>query len=90
MRFLDEVVEHPLGHFEIGNHAVFHRPDGDDIPRRAAQHFLGFPTHCFDFAVGLVDRHNGRFVDDDAFSLSENKSIGGSEIYGQIGRKKTK
>jgi hypothetical protein len=49
VRLLNEVVEHLLRHFEVGNHAVFQRPHNSDICGRAAQHLLGFRAdrlHC--------------------------------------------
>jgi hypothetical protein len=36
MRLLDEVVEHLLRDFEVGDHAVFHGLDGDDVARRTS------------------------------------------------------
>src|SRR5271166_7037455 len=41
VRFLDEVVQHLLGDLEVGNDAVLHRLDGDDVARRTAKHLLG-------------------------------------------------
>ncbi len=88
VRLLDEVIQHLLGDFEVGDDAVFHRPDGDDVAGRAAEHFLGFFADRFHFAGVLVQRDDGRFVDDDAFAFGENQRVGGAEIDGEIGRKK--
>jgi hypothetical protein len=41
VHLLDELLEHLLGHGEVGDHAVLHRPDGGDVARRLAQHLLG-------------------------------------------------
>src|ERR1700752_1814378 len=35
MGLLDEVVQHLLGLLEVGNHAILHRLDRDDVARRA-------------------------------------------------------
>jgi len=43
--FLNEVVKHLLGDFEVSDDAVFHGLDGHDVAGRAAQHLFGFlPT----------------------------------------------
>ncbi len=42
VHFGDEMAQHRLGHFEVGDHAVFQRPNRDDITRRATEHALGF------------------------------------------------
>ena len=44
MHFADEVLDHFFGDFEVGNHAVTHRPDRLNITGRPAKHQLGlFP-----------------------------------------------
>jgi len=66
VRLLDEVVEHLLRHFGVGNHAVFQRHHNSDICGRAAQHLLGFRADRLHVA-GTVIESNGRgFVDHDA------------------------
>src|SRR5947209_456578 len=37
-KMLDEIVQHLLRHLEVGDNAVLHRLNGDDVPRSAAQH----------------------------------------------------
>ena len=54
MRLLDEIGEHFFGHLEIRDHAIFHRLDGHDVARRAAQHVFRFLAHGDDFAVFLL------------------------------------
>ena len=71
VRLLNEVVQHALGDFEVGDDAVLHGPDGDDVAGRAAQHFLGFLADGLHFAVVLVDGDDGGLVDDDAFPLAK-------------------
>ncbi len=86
VRLLNEVIQHALGDFEVGDHAVLHRPDRDDVARRAAQHLLGFLAHRFDFAGVLIDRDDGWLVDDDPFALGEHEGVGRAQIDGEIGR----
>ena len=42
VHFLDEVLQHLLGDGEVGDHAVLHRADRDDVARRLAEHHLRF------------------------------------------------
>jgi hypothetical protein len=87
VRLLDEVVEHLLGDFEVGDHAVLHRLDGHDVAGRAAQHLLGLFAHGFHFAGVLVDGHNGGLVDNNALAGREDQRVGSAEIDGQIAGK---
>ena len=90
MRLLNEVVEHALGHFEIGDDTILHGTDGHDVSGRAAQHLLGFLAHRQHFAVGLVDGHDGGFVHDDPLPLGIDQRVGSAEIDREIGREQTK
>ena len=87
VRLLDEVVQHLLGDFEVGDDAVLHGLDGHDVAGRAAQHLLGFLAHGFHLTGVLVDGHDGGLVDDDAFAGGEDQRVGGPKIDGQIARK---
>jgi len=85
VRLLDEVVQHPLGHLEVGDDAVLHGPDGDNVARRAAQHLLGFLADRFHFTGHLVDGDNRRLVDDDALALGVDQRVGRAQINGKVG-----
>ncbi len=84
VRLLDEVVQHLLGDFEVGDHAVFHGLDGDDVAGRAAQHLFGFFAHGLDFARVLVDGHDGGLIDHNAFAARVHQRVGGPQINGKI------
>ena len=90
VRLLDEVGEHLLGDFEVGNDAVLHRLDRHDIARRAAEHLLGITPDRLDASVQLVDRHNRWLVHDDAFAARVHAGVGGAEIDREIARKERK
>ena len=90
VRLLNEVIQHALGDFEIGNYAVFHGLDGDDVAGRAAEHFLGLFADSFYLARVLVDGDDGGFVNDDTLSLGVNKRVGRAQIDGKVGGKQTK
>ena len=53
VRLLDEVVQHLLGVLEVGDDAVLHGLDGDDVARRAAEHLLGLLADGFHLAGDL-------------------------------------
>src|SRR5580658_10504994 len=78
VRLLDEVVQHLFGDFEVGNDAVFHRLDGDDIPRSAAEHLLGFFANRLHFAGILVNSDDGGLIDDDALTARIHQGVRGS------------
>ena len=48
----DEVLDHLLGDFEVGDHAVAHRADGLDVAGRAAEHQLGLVADGEDLLAG--------------------------------------
>ena len=87
VRLLNEVVQHLLGDFEVGDDAVFHRLDGDDVARRAAQHLFRFFADGFDFAGVLVDGDDRRLVDHDAFAARVDQRVSGAEVDGEVARK---
>ena len=86
VRLLNEVIQHALSDLEIGDHAVLHGPDGDDVARRAAHHLLRFFADGFHLAVVLIDGDNGWLVDDDAFTLGVDQRVRRAQIDGKIGR----
>ena len=83
------MLEHLLGHHEVGNDAVLQRTDGRDIAGRAPKHTLGFAAHRRDLllAVGCAYRHNGGLIQNDATAAYKNKGVGGSKIDGKIAGK---
>ena len=45
VHLVDEVPQHGLGDFEVGDDPVAHRSDGHDAARGSAQHFFGLDAH---------------------------------------------
>jgi hypothetical protein len=76
----DEVPQHDLGDLEVGDDAVLHGPDGDDVARRAAEHALGLHADCKHTTVVLVDGHDGGLIEHDAAPTHVHKGVRGSEI----------
>ena len=86
MDLLDEIFEHGLGHFEIGDHPVAHGTDGHDIARGAAEHLLGLGAHGQHAVLGPVqtNRHHRGLAQDDPLSLDINQGVGRAQVDGQI------
>jgi hypothetical protein len=87
VRLLNEVVEHLLRHFEVGNHAVFQRPHNSDICGRAAQHLLGFRTDRPDFAGTVIERDGRGLVDHDAPVPRIDPRVNRTQVNRQVRRK---
>ena len=87
VRLVDEVIQHLLGDFEIGDDAVFHRLDGDDVAGSAAEHLLRFFADGFHFTGGFIEGYDGGLVDNNAFPFGVNESICGAEVDGEVRRK---
>lgn len=45
VHFGDEVAQHGLGHFKVGDDAVLHGTDGPDVAGGSAEHALGVVAH---------------------------------------------
>ena len=91
MDHLDELLEHLLGHGEVGNHAVLHRADRLDIAGDLAQHGLGLAADGLDglLAVGaafVADGNDRGLVEHDAFAADVDQRVGGAEVNGEVGR----
>ncbi len=85
-RLADEVLDHLLGDFDVGDHAVAKRPDRLNRFGCLAQHQLGFVSygpHASD-AIDRFDCDDRRFVKDDAFFANVHERVHGTEIDGQI------
>ena len=72
----DELLEHPLGHVVIGDHALPEGPDGHDVAGGAAQHLPGLLAHLEQLAGVLVHGHHAGLVEDDplVFYIYQNGS----------------
>ncbi|MPN64181.1 hypothetical protein SDC9_211952 [bioreactor metagenome] len=86
--FLDEVTQHLFGNFEVGDHAVFHRADGPDVAGAFPKHAFRFASDVQDLVGAFLDRHDGRFVQNDPQVPHVHQAVGGSEVNSDMGRKK--
>src|SRR5436190_396155 len=77
---LQEVAQHLLGHVEVGDHSVLHRPDGDDALRCATEHALRLEPDPLDLLALPIDRNDRRLVQDDALTLDVDQSVRGAEV----------
>lgn len=80
VRLLDEVVEHPLGHFEVCDHAIFQGLDRLEIAAPTAQHLLGFLADRLDFAGAIIKSSRGGLVDHDALVPDINTRVNRTQV----------
>ena len=80
VHFRDEMAQHRLGHFEIGNDAVLQRPHRDDVAGRAPEHPFRFVADGQALWRAGLHRHHRGFAQDDALVLDVNKRVGRTEI----------
>ena len=93
MHLADEVLDHLLGDFEVGDDAVAHGADGLDVAGRAAQHHLGVVAHGADgllAAAGGDGRDHRGFVEHDAAAFDIDQRVRGPKIDGHVARKRAK
>ena len=84
MNLLDEMPQHRFGDFEIGDDAVFHRPNGYDISGGASKHPLGFLADRQHVSRASLDRDNGRFSQDNSLVTDVYQGICSPEINTDI------
>ena len=87
MNPLNELLEHLFGDGEVGDHAVFHRPDGRDVAGRLAEHLLGRSADSLDgfLGVGAAFGTNGddrRFVKHDTLATHVDQRVGSTKVNG--------
>ena len=80
----DEMPQHRLGHFEVGDDAVLQRTDGDDIGRRAAEHAFRLVADGEHFVRAGLHRHDRRLAQDDALILDVDERVGRAEIDADV------
>ena len=77
---MDELLQHPLRHVIVGDHALPQRTDGDDIAGGTPQHGLGVGAHLQKLTCGLVHRHHRGLVEDNALALYIYQNGSGTQI----------
>src|SRR5579871_104652 len=85
---LDEVVQHLFGVAEVGDDAVLHGLDGDDVAGGAAEHLFGFFADGLDLVGDFVDGDDGGLVDYDAFAMGEDEGVCCTKVNCQVAGKK--
>jgi hypothetical protein len=86
----DEVLDHRLGDFEIGDDAVAQRADRLDVAGGAAQHHLGFLADRQNLTLAALggEGHDRRLVQHDAPTLDVDQRVGRAEVDPHVGREK--
>jgi hypothetical protein len=80
----DEVPQHLLGDLEVGDHAVFQRPDRGDRAGRAAEHPLCFDADGVDVAAERIDRDHRGLREDNSAPSHIDERVGGSQVDGHV------
>ena len=92
MHLADEVLDHLLRDFEIGDDAVAHGTDGFDIAGGAPQHHLGVVAdgaHRFFAAARGNGGHHRRLVQHNAAAFDIDQRVRRSEVDCHVARKGT-
>ena len=76
MHFVDEIPQHALGGFKIGNNAVHQRARRHDVRRCFADHGLGLIADRHDLIRARVHRHHRRLVDDNSLLPHIDQRVG--------------
>ena len=84
MGLFDEVIQHLLGVLEVGDDAVLHGADGDDVSRGSPQHLLGVFSHRFHPSRLLVDGDDGGLANHDSLAPGVNQGVRGPQIDGEV------
>ena len=80
VNLLDEVAEHLLRHFEVGDHAVLERANSGNRPGRPPEHSLRLDPHGVHLTGAGVDCDDARLGQDDAPPADVDKRVGRPEI----------
>jgi hypothetical protein len=77
---LNEVLQHFFGDAEVGDDAILKRPNGSNVPGRAAQHIFRVYTDGFEhFAPSprfLADGYHRWFVKHNSTTPNVNQGVG--------------
>ena len=84
MRLLNEVVEHLLGVAEVGDDAVLHGADGDDVARCATDHLLGFLADSLHLVGDLIHGDDRGFIDDDPLTVGVHEGVRRAQVDREI------
>ena len=89
-RLLDEVTEHLLGDFEVGDYAVTKRSARTDGSRSAADHLPGLLADR-EHLLSLFANSDDRWLEEDnAFAANEDDRVGRSKVDGEAAAKTAK
>src|SRR5664279_4098297 len=84
MDLLDEVAQHRFGDLKISDHAIFHGPNGHDIPWGASQHPFGFFAYGQDVGGPRLNRDDRGLPQDNPPIPHVNDGICRSEVYPNV------
>src|SRR5437762_1917816 len=80
MDFADEMPQHRLCNFEIGDYTILERANRDNIRRRAAEHPLGLVAYRQHSICAGLHGHHRRLTQNDSLIFDVNKSVRRAQI----------
>ena len=87
---LDKLLEHPLGHVVVGDHALTQGTHGNDVAGGTAQHSLGVGAHLQQLAGVFIHGHHGGLAQNNALSLDVYQNRGGAQVDPDVFAKQIK
>ena len=81
---LDEVFKQCLGDVVFRNNAISQGSDCDHVRRRAPDHRLRSSTDLQRFTGAFIDRHPGRFVNDNALAPNIDQCVSCAKVNSQV------
>src|SRR4029077_7348941 len=81
---MDEVADHLLRHVEVGDDAVLQRTNRLDVPGGPSDHPLRLVADGEDVTGVLVDRDDGRLVQDDALAPDVDERVRRAEVNSHV------
>ena len=83
------MLDHFFSDFEIGNHAIFHGPNGHNMARRTAQHIAGIITDGMNHLAAIANGkgHHGWLVENDITPFGVDKRVGCAQVNRDVGGK---
>jgi hypothetical protein len=86
VRFADQMGQHSLGNFEVGDDTVFERTDGDDVAGRAAEHAFGLIADGENLVRAGLHGDHGGFAQHNALIAHIDQGVGRSKIDPDVTR----
>ena len=81
---LNKILQHRLSNFIVGNNAILHRTDSDNVTGSTANHSLGLRTDCQYLVSILFNSYYRRLADNNTLILAMHQRIRSAQIYTHV------